>query len=88
MSSCLTGIVMIRECSLHCIVRYAEHLVPYYTELAQAGVDQGLLVFGHDHVGHGESEGERVLVTDMEEFVAPVIQHCQHVSTININPNI
>jgi len=57
---------------------YAEHLVPYYSELAQAGVDQGLLVFGHDHVGHGESEGERVLVSDMEEFVAPVIQHCQH----------
>ena len=43
-----------------CIVysRYAEHLNPYYNELAEAGQSQGILVFGHDHVGHGESEGE------------------------------
>lgn len=56
---------------------YAEHLVPYYSELAEAGRGRDLLVFGLDHVGHGESEGERVMVRDMDEFTGPVIQLCQ-----------
>lgn len=59
---------------------YAEHLVPYYSELAEAGRERGLLVFGLDHVGHGESEGERVMVRDMEEFTGPVIQLCREVA--------
>ena len=57
--------------------RYAERLVPYYTALAEAGREAGLLVFGHDHAGHGESEGERVLVADMAEFTGPLVQHCR-----------
>lgn len=56
---------------------YAEHLVPYYSELAEAGRGRDLLMFGLDHVGHGESEGERVMVRDMDEFTGPVIQLCQ-----------
>ena len=42
--------------------RYGELLVPYYNELAEAARSSGLLTFGHDHVGHGRSEGERVQV--------------------------
>ena len=38
--------------------------MPYYTELAEAGRGRDLLVFGLDHVGHGESEGERVMARD------------------------
>lgn len=34
-------------------------------------------MFGHDHIGHGESEGERALIYDMEELTDPVIQHCR-----------
>ena len=41
------------------ITRYGERLVPDYSQLAEAGRASGLLVFGHDHVGHGRSEGER-----------------------------
>ena len=37
--------------------------MPYYNQLAEAARDSGLLVFGHDHVGHGRSEGERVQVS-------------------------
>ena len=56
---------------------YAERLVPYYDQLAREGNKRGLLCFGHDHVGHGESEGERVQVGDMGEYVDPVITHCK-----------
>ena len=56
---------------------YAEHLVPGYSELAEVGKAQGFLVFGHDHVGHGQSEGERALVGDMGQLTDPVIQHCR-----------
>ena len=59
------------------ISRYAEHLVPGYTELAVVGKSEGFLVFGHDHVGHGLSEGERALVGDMGQLTDPVIQHCR-----------
>ena len=41
------------------VTRYGEKLVPDYSQLAEAGRASGLLVFGHDHVGHGRSEGER-----------------------------
>ena len=47
---------------LHSIPRYGELLVPYYNELAEAARSSGLLTFGHNHVGHGRSEGERVQV--------------------------
>ena len=59
------------------ISRYAEHLGPGYTELAEVGMSEGFLVFGHDHVGHGLSEGERALVGDMGQLTDPVIQHCR-----------
>ena len=65
---------------------YAEHLVPCYSELAEVGKAQGFLVFGHDHVGHGQSEGERALVGDMEELTDPVIQHCRE--KVKENPGV
>jgi len=65
---------------------YAEHLVPGYSELAEVGKAQGFLVFGHDHVGHGQSEGERALVGDMEELTDPVIQHCRE--KVKENPGV
>jgi alpha-beta hydrolase superfamily lysophospholipase len=37
--------------------------------VASAFGDRGAVVWGHDHVGHGHSEGERVLVTDFELLV-------------------
>ncbi|XP_051708566.2 monoglyceride lipase isoform X1 [Oryctolagus cuniculus] len=46
-----------------------------YEELAQMLVGLQLLVFAHDHVGHGQSQGERMVVSDFHVFVRDVLQH-------------
>nr|KAF6358610.1 monoglyceride lipase [Pipistrellus kuhlii] len=46
-----------------------------YDELAQMLVGLQLLVFAHDHVGHGQSEGERMVVSDFHVFIRDVLQH-------------
>ena len=57
---------------------YAEWLLPYYNDLAQEGAEAGLLMFGHDHLGHGLSPGERAQIRDVSQYVQPVIDHCQY----------
>jgi alpha-beta hydrolase superfamily lysophospholipase len=47
---------------------YGEHM-GRYEHVAQALVARGSAVVGPDHVGHGLSEGERVLVEDFESVV-------------------
>lgn len=46
-----------------------------YDELAQMLVGLGMLAFAHDHVGHGQSEGERMVVSDFHVFIRDVLQH-------------
>nr|XP_020033116.1 monoglyceride lipase isoform X3 [Castor canadensis] len=46
-----------------------------YDDLAQMLMRLNLLVFAHDHVGHGQSEGERMVVSDFHVFVRDVLQH-------------
>ncbi|XP_035304765.1 monoglyceride lipase isoform X2 [Cricetulus griseus] len=46
-----------------------------YDELAQMLKGLGMMVFAHDHVGHGQSEGERMVVSDFQVFVRDVLQH-------------
>lgn len=46
-----------------------------YEELAQMLMGLDLLVFAHDHVGHGQSEGERMVVSDFHVFIRDVLQH-------------
>jgi alpha-beta hydrolase superfamily lysophospholipase len=50
---------------------YGEH-VGRYEELADVLVGHGAAVFGPDHVGHGKSAGERVLIEDFEDVVTDV----------------
>lgn len=47
---------------------YGEH-IGRYERLADALVGNGAAVYAVDHVGHGKSEGERVLVQDFEDVV-------------------
>ena len=48
---------------------YGEH-IGRYDHVAAALVDHGAIVYGLDHMGHGKSDGERVLIEDFEEVVA------------------
>ncbi len=50
---------------------YGEHL-GRYEHVAAALLDAGALVVGGDLVGHGGSEGERALITDVDALVADV----------------
>ncbi|XP_064633080.1 monoglyceride lipase-like isoform X1 [Lineus longissimus] len=52
----------------------AEHCLRY-DDIAKRYNDLGILVFAHDHIGHGQSEGDRVHLTDFMHYVEDVIQH-------------
>jgi alpha-beta hydrolase superfamily lysophospholipase len=48
---------------------YGEH-IGRYEHVAAALVERGSVVYGPDHIGHGESDGERVVIADFENVVA------------------
>ncbi len=50
---------------------YGEH-IGRYDHVGAALVDAGAVVYGPDHVGHGQSEGERVLIEDIDAIAADV----------------
>jgi alpha-beta hydrolase superfamily lysophospholipase len=47
---------------------YGEH-IGRYDHVGTALAERGAVVVGPDHIGHGESEGERVLIDDFEAVV-------------------
>ncbi|XP_034393579.1 monoglyceride lipase isoform X1 [Cyclopterus lumpus] len=51
-----------------------EHCGPY-DEIAQKLKGLSLLVFAHDHVGHGQSEGDRMNVKDFQFYIRDSLQH-------------
>ncbi|XP_032825602.1 monoglyceride lipase-like isoform X1 [Petromyzon marinus] len=48
-----------------------------YDEVARMLVQHGVLVFAHDHVGHGRSEGERVSEARLGVYVRDCLQHAR-----------
>jgi len=50
---------------------YGEH-IGRYDQVAQALVEHRGVVYGLDHMGHGQSGGERALIPDFEPVVADV----------------
>ncbi|WP_370891689.1 alpha/beta fold hydrolase [Janibacter sp. GXQ6167] len=56
---------------------YGEHL-GRYEWVADRLVANGAVVYGADHVGHGRSDGERVLIADFEPVVEDVRRVVEH----------
>ncbi|XP_057369577.1 monoglyceride lipase-like [Daphnia carinata] len=54
----------------------AEHL-GCYDELGCRLAAENFLAFGHDHVGHGMSDGHRVHVESIDEYVTDILNHIQ-----------
>lgn len=54
---------------------FGEHL-QWYEDLALRLTATGLLAFGHDHVGHGRSEGVRGYIETVDDYVDDVLHHC------------
>jgi alpha-beta hydrolase superfamily lysophospholipase len=52
---------------------YGEH-IERYDHVARALRARGAAVYGPDHLGHGLSAGERVLITDVEHVVDDLLQ--------------
>ncbi|KAK3800503.1 hypothetical protein RRG08_043821 [Elysia crispata] len=56
----------------------AEHVGPY-TQLAELLTEQNFYVFGHDHQGHGQSEGDRVHIDDFRHYSRDVFAHIDRI---------
>ena len=58
---------------------YSEYMSKSWDGIATALALRGFLVFGHDHLGHGMSDGERVqtVVSFKDDMVAPCLLHCK-----------
>ncbi|XP_072276647.1 monoglyceride lipase [Pyxicephalus adspersus] len=46
-----------------------------YDDLAQLLTGLNFFVFSHDHVGHGQSDGDRMTVSDFHVYVRDALQH-------------
>ncbi|XP_062924311.1 monoglyceride lipase isoform X2 [Mobula hypostoma] len=46
-----------------------------YSNVATMLVNQSLFVFSHDHIGHGQSEGQRLSVPNFSVYVRDCLQH-------------
>ncbi|XP_046570972.1 monoglyceride lipase-like isoform X1 [Haliotis rubra] len=53
-----------------------EHCL-WYTQLAQQLTQKDLYVFSHDHIGHGQSEGDRVHIDHFSQYTRDVFHHIE-----------
>ena len=49
--------------------------------------ERGMVVFGHDHIGHGESEGRRAYIENVDHYVDDLVQHCMDMQ-VYIQPDL
>ena len=51
-------------------------LIGAYHGIGDALASDGILAFGHDHAGHGLSEGIPAYIDSVDDYVDDVIDHC------------
>ncbi|MCJ8734805.1 hypothetical protein PDJAM_G00239570 [Pangasius djambal] len=52
-----------------------------YADVAQSLTQHSLFVFAHDHVGHGQSEGERMNIKNFQIYIRDSLQHIDLIRT-------
>ena len=62
----------------HCAVLYwaVLYCTVLYYKVGTLLAERGMVVFGHDHIGHGESEGRRAYIENVDHYVDDLVQHC------------
>ena len=61
---------------------FAEHL-EWYSDLSKILAHENqMFVFGHDHLGHGLSDGKRGFIGDIDAYVNDVFFHCTKVKAV------
>jgi acylglycerol lipase len=55
---------------------FSEHL-GLYNLLGKAFQGRDVVLFGHDHIGHGKSDGKRVYIESVDQYVDDMYQHCK-----------
>jgi len=55
---------------------FSEHLGAGYHNVAKALASEGMLAFGHDHAGHGQSEGIPAYIDSVDDYVDDLVDHC------------
>ena len=66
--------------TLYCTVLYCAVL---YYKVGTLLAERGMVVFGHDHIGHGESEGRRAYIENVDHYVDDLVQHCMDMQVHN-----
>lgn len=59
-----------------------EHL-EWYNELGMLLAENGYMVFGHDHLGHGLSEGSRGYIETFDTLISHVMSHVSKIKMEN-----
>jgi len=62
---------------------YGEH-IERYDHVARALRARGAAVYGPDHLGHGRSAGERVLIADVERVVDDLVRVVERAQAVNL----
>jgi len=55
---------------------FSEHLGAGYHNVGKALASEGMLAFGHDHAGHGRSEGIQAYIDSVDDYVDDLVDHC------------